>query len=461
MDKNNLWSLRLGFTTRQADRIEDLGIKTFLEKSFKTKIDPKLPDSLADSPTTMEGFTAKRKQLKTQSKAAQKIARRKERDDFMELKKWWLYKIQNDDYPLREKMVCFWHNHFVATQNKVKVNYWIYQHNQLLRENAFGNFRDLTKKVLRSNAMIKYLDNDDNKVDRINENLSRELLELFTIGIGNYTEEDIKNGAKGLAGLTMGDEGGWYKKSRLDQDVIVYFGQRGVFKVDQLVDIIFKQEATPYLLTRKILQWFIYDNPEEGLIQKYGDYFRKVNFEIQPLLEKIFKEEFDKPTAGSKIKDPLTFGLQLLDTFPENQIDRKQVAQFIGKQGMDLFNQPNVKGWDGGRSWLTSQIYLQRNNVVELLSQGISLEKMMRGGGMHLGKNEKPIKASLFWNSNSSADEIIKGFTDKLLFQLDDNMRKDLGNIVSHDFDPKAENAEETIIRLVNFICKTPEFQLV
>ncbi len=461
MNKNNLWSLRLGYSVKQAKQIEDLGIRKFLEKSFQSKIDAALPTCLEDSPTTLEGFTARRKKLKLESKEIQKKARRQERANFLELKKWWIAKMRNDNFPLREKMVCFWHNHFVATKNKVKVNYWIYQHNQLLRENAFGNFRELTKKVLRSNALIKYLDNDDNKVGRINENLSRELLELFTLGIGNYSEQDIKNGAKGLAGLTMGDEGGWYKKSRLDQDVIEYFGRSGVFKVDQLVDIIFKQDSAPYLITEKILKWFVYDNPEASLIKKYGNYLRQVDFEIQPLLLKIFTEEFDKPSAGSKIKDPLTFGLQLLDTFPEHQIDNKQVAQFISKQGMDLFNQPNVKGWDGGRSWITSQIYLQRNNVVELLCQGRSMEKMMRGGGMHLAKDEKPIKVSLFWNSKSDGKELVKGFSDKLLFQVDENMQKDLDNIIAHDFDPKAENAEEAIIRLVNFICKTPEFQLV
>jgi len=461
MDKSVLWSLRLGFTGKQSRVIHKLGFEKFLTKSFDSKFDTKLPPCLKGSPTTLEGFNSLRKKRKLLSKVEQKAFRRKEREAFLDLKKWWIAKMKTNEFPLREKMVCFWHNHFVASQNKVKVNYWIYQHNQILRENAFGNFRELTKIILRSNAMIKYLDNDDNKVGKINENLSRELLELFTLGIGNYTEQDIKNGAKGLAGLTMGDEGGWYKKIRLDNDNIEYFGERGIFKVDALVDIIFKQPAAPYLITKKILQWFIYDNPEESLVKKYGDYLRKVDFEIQPFLETIFIEEFEKSNAGSKIKDPLTFGLQLLDIFPEHQIDNQQIAQFLKKQGMELFNQPNVKGWDGGRSWLTSQIYLQRNNVVELLSQGRSMEKMIRGGGMHLAKDERPINASIFWNANSSAESIIKSFTDQLLFQVDENMENDLINIISHDFDTTAENADEVILRLVNFICKSPEFQLI
>ena len=146
-------------------------------------------------------------------------------------------------------MVLFWHNHFVTTSQKVKVNWWIYQNNYLLRENAFGNFKELTKKVLYSNAMVRYLDNVDNKKGNINENLSRELLELFTLGIGNYTENDIKNGAKALAGLGIGQKEAFYRSLFEDNDTITYLSKTGNFKVDDLVDIIFEQKAVPYLLT--------------------------------------------------------------------------------------------------------------------------------------------------------------------------------------------------------------------
>ena len=141
-----------------------------------------------------------------------------------------LVDCQNNEcrnYPLREKMVCFWHNHFVSTVQKVKVNYWIYQHNKFLRENAFGNLKNLTKKILKTNAMVRYLDNVDNRKGKINENLSRELLELFTLGIGNYTENDIKNGAKALAGLGLGQETAKYRRIWEDNDEITYFGKVG------------------------------------------------------------------------------------------------------------------------------------------------------------------------------------------------------------------------------------------
>ena len=139
--------------------------------------------------------------------------------------------------------------------------------------------------------MIEYLDNKDNRRNKLNENLSRELLELFTIGIGNYTENDIKNGAKALAGLLPNDIEGTYRPNFENSEEIEYFGKKGIFKADDLIDIIFQQQQTPYLIVRKILKWFIYDNPEDDLVKYYGDYFRQIDFEIQPLLTKIISEE--------------------------------------------------------------------------------------------------------------------------------------------------------------------------
>ena len=297
MQKSTLWSLRLGFSNAQQSLIEKKGIEKFVNASFNAAYENTLPDYFADVPKSREEMRAAREQRKMQSEAEQKKARDEGRENFMAMKTAWLSKMLNNEYPLREKMVCFWHNHFVATKQKVKVNYWIYQHHNLLREHAFGNFRELTKKMVRSNAIVKYLDNDDNKKDKINENLSRELLELFTLGIGNYSETDIKNGAKGLAGLSMGLDQAVYRPRRMDNSEITYFGKKGIFKADELVDIIFEQESAPYLITRKILQWFIYDNPDEQLVKIYGDYLRQVDFEIKPFLLKIFTTEYAKKNS--------------------------------------------------------------------------------------------------------------------------------------------------------------------
>ena len=373
--------------------------------------------------------------------------------------------MQQETFPLREKMVCFWHNHFVSTSQKVKVNYWIYQQNYLLRENAFGNFKQLTKVMIQTNAMVRYLDNVDNKKDKINENLSRELLELFTLGIGNYTEDDIKNGARALAGLGLGEMDATYRKLQEDNTDKTYFGKTGNWKADDLVDIIFEQKHIPYLITRKILKWFIYDHPSEDLVTYYGDYFRKMNFEIAPLLTKIATEEYPKDTAGSKIKDPLVYLFQMIDELNIEDINTTLITFFLKQQGMDLFNQPNVKGWDGGNSWLTSQIYLQRNNVADLLCNGRNISRKTFDKTPEEGEQPnvvlEKIKVRIDFDKNGNNKKIISELSNRTLFKVDDSIQKDMENVLKYDFDAKEENANYAVLRLFNYIAKTPEYQLI
>jgi uncharacterized protein (DUF1800 family) len=465
MNKSNLWSLRLGFSSKQATEIEKIGFEKFLKQSFATTFDKKLPQFLEDDPKTLVELRELRQSIKNADSEAQKKILKKQIRNSFELKKWWLDKMRNDAHPLREKMVCFWHNHFVATSQKVKVNYWVYQHNMVLREHAFGNFKELTKKIIKTNAMVRYLDNVDNKKGNYNENLSRELLELFTLGIGNYSETDIKEGAKALAGLNLGADEAIYRRLIEDNSSKTYFGQTGNFKADDLVDIIFEQPKIPYLITRKILKWFVYDTPSDDLVRYYGDYFRKVNFEIEPLLTKIFTEEYAKENAGSKIKDPLVFMLQMMDELQIETVENTLIAFFLKQQGMDLFNQTNVKGWDGGNSWLTSQIYLQRNNTSDLLCNGRnisrkSFNKIPEDGETPEISIEK-ISVKVAFDTKGTNKKIISDVANRLLFQVDENTQKDMENLLKYDFDATNENANNAVLRLFNYITKTPEYQLI
>ena len=461
MKNSILWSLRLGFSGKEANEIEKIGIDLFIKNSIRATFEKKTPSFLDNDPKTLAEFKEIRQQIKTATSEEQKQIVKKQFLSSLEMKAWWLDKMMVAEFPLREKMVCFWHNHFVSTVQKVKVNYWIYQHNQTLRENAFGNFKELTKKILKTNAMVRYLDNVDNKKDKINENLSRELLELFTLGIGNYTEDDIKNGAKALAGLGLGETEAQYRRFFEDNDTITYFGKTGKYKIDDLVNIIFEQKAIPYLITKKILKWFIYDNPKEELVIYYGDYFRKVNFEIEPLLLKIFTEEYQKNTAGSKIKDPLVYTLQLINELKITTVNSDVLALFLSQQGMDLFNQPNVKGWDGGNNWLTSQIFLQRQNASDLLCNGRMLNrKVLRGNDSDGIINFKTLKVGINYK-NGSNKQIISELTNRLLFESNHELQKDMEQVLKYDFDASNENAEKAVLRLFNYITKTPEYQLI
>ncbi|MFA9189097.1 DUF1800 domain-containing protein [Flavobacterium sp. FBOR7N2.3] len=467
MNSNSLWSLRLGFSNKQASAIEKMGMDKFLDASFKTNFDNSIPDFLKDSPKTLADFRELRQKSRALNQDQKREFQKQEGLISIEMKSWWINKMMTESYPLREKMTLFLHNHFVSTYQKVKINYWIFEHNQQLRKNAFGNFRELTKAMVKSNAMLRYLDNVDNRKGKINENLSRELLELFTLGIRNYSEEDIKNGAKALAGLGVGDNGGVYRDKLTDDSEITYLGQKGHFKSDEIVDIIFKQKNSPYLFTKKILQWFIYDNPSPELVTYYGDYFRKKDFEIKPLLEKIFTEEFDINTGGSKIKNPLEYNLQLLSELHITPRTNRPMVAFLKSQGMDLFNQPNVKGWEGGKSWLTSQIYLQRNNLADLYCSGRENFNQKAAANMMMDENPnsnrpgaRKTTINLDWNKGTNK-QIISDLSDRLLFQVDSDAQKDFETILKYDFDAQAQNADQAVLRLFNAIIKEPEFQLI
>ena len=460
MKKEFLWSQRLGFSNQQAFAIQKLGMERFLQQSFQAPFNTSIPELLSDSPKSLEDLKKIRQTRKEDSEAGKELLK-KEIQTSNELKAWWIDEMKTTEFPLREKMTLFWENHFVTAYQKVKVNYWIFQKNQLLRENAFGNFKTLTKKAMQTNAMVRYLDNVDNKKGKLNENLSRELLELFTLGIGNYSEAYIKNGAKGLAGLGVGETTAMYRRFLEDNDPIEYLGKKGVLKLDEMVDAIFDHPKIPYLLTQKILQWFLYDEPKENLVKHYGDYFRKVNFEIKPLLIKIFTEEFAKnDTAGSKIKNPLEYILLLTSELKTQRPESTTIAFFLKQQGMDLFNPPNVKGWDGGKSWLTSQIYLQRNNVADLLSSGKSIPRSKLERENTLNKKQA-FSISLDWNTKGTNKEIIKELTDRLLFSTDTSLQQDLEKILKYDFDPQSLGANDAVLRLFNAIIKSPEFQLI
>ncbi len=461
MDNNTLWSLRLGFSAKQSEKIKKMGVRSFLERSFDSNPNMDLGNLLANSPKSSEELKAIRNKLKTQSIEEKKVLLKNEIQVSNLMKATWIDKMYNDDLPLLEKMTLFWHNHYVATYQKVKVNYWIYQHNQILRENAFGNFKTLTKKIIQSNAMVRYLDNTDNRKGKYNENLSRELLELFTLGIGNYTEDDIKNGAKGLAGLGLGEENAIYRPFFENKEPFTYFGKTGNFKVNEMIDIIFEQLKIPYLITRKILKYFIYDSPKEELVIYYGNYFKKVDFEIKPLLIKIFTEEYEKENAGSKIKNPLEYILQVMHELNIEKPNSKLISFFCKEQGMDLFNQPNVKGWIGGNSWLTSQIFLQRNNTADLLCNGKSINRRFDNIDPIMSNKNIIVPIKIFWNKKGNNKDIISELKQRLIFETNPQLQLDFEEMLKYDFNPNTDGSENAVLRLFNFMIKTPEFQLI
>lgn len=463
MKKENILSLRLGFSCAQAAEINRKGVEKFLLDSFEAPYNQELPLFLADAPRTIAEFRAMRREQKTQNQAEIDKSLKKMVGLNHQLAGWWLSEMYQSEKPLREKMVLFWHNHFVSTRQKVKVPYLLYEQNQLFREYAFGNFKTLTKKILKNNAMILFLDNHQNKAKALNENLSRELLELFTLGIGNYTEQDLKEGAKALAGLLPDEEEGRYYKIFEDNSMKTYLGKKGNLKADDLVEAIFEQPTIPYLLTEKFLKFFLTDTPSAASIKYYADFFKKQNYEIRPLIVELFtKEDFTKYN-GFKIKDPLLF---LIQTFKELGFEKPlkvPAIQFLRSQGMELFNPPNVKGWAGGRDWLSTDRLLQRFSSIDALVYGkFSKKKFKAAEEMDEYQESEAPTIRISWNKKATTNrEIIKELSERLLFQVDNDMQNSLERILPYDYQPAmADHIEPVIQRLMVQIMKSAEYQI-
>ena len=435
-----------------------MGLDEFLDRSLNTSSKTEMPDFIQGRPGDIDEVIAYRADFRKMSRSDKNEAIRARNKDFASLRMWWVQRMRSEDYPLREKMTCFWHNHFVAATQKVRFIRWVYDHNTLCRQYAFGNFRELTREIVRTNAVITYLDNKDNKKNRLNENLSRELLELFTLGIGNYTETDIREGAKALAGLTPGDGGGVYRPRWTYDGYVEYLGGRGKYKLDDLIDRIFEHPESPYLVTRKIIQWFLYDEPEVEMVRYYGDYLREQNFEVAPLLKKMFTEQAAEGRAGRKIKDPLVYILQLLHDLGFDPNDNRFVIKFLRQQGMDLFNQPNVKGWPGGNQWLTTQIYTQRKQVANMLCAG--LKRNPRTVKMVNGQFDNYLP-KLPWDKDSSAQTIKADLIDRTLVATADDLEEALNEIMPYDFDAQSKNAQAAVGRVYNYLVTCPEFHLI
>ena len=471
MKEKNFLSGRLGFSNAQADAIQKMGIDTFLEKSFQTPHTAEMPVFLNDAPKSRKEY----REMRQQSEEQKKMVQTAERLRNVGLAHWWINKMATDEFPLREKMVLFWHNHFVSGFMKVRSSYAMFQQNQLFREQAFGNIRELTRAVLYDNAMLTYLDNVQNKAKTPNENLSRELLELFTLGVGNYTEQDIKEGARALAGLNLGEDGGRYYKIWEDNSEKTYLNKHGNFKADDMVEIIFQHPKAGNRFAEKLLKAFVTDMPNANFINDYAHNLRQNNFEIKPFFKKLVHDERFLKSGGAKIKDPLTFLLETLHEFQLPVPPARQLIPYFQGQDMVLFNPPNVKGWDGGKQWLSAQKLIQRSSVVHILSSGKNLENSKYGKKQEKITEEMQMsneilgddaanaetKSNFSWNKSArSIKDIINDISDRLLYTVDDETKKDIVNKIGYDFDPNSANAQQTVTRVAEYLLKLPEYQV-
>ena len=297
-----------------------------------------------------------------------------------QLPAWWLYRMLYTPDPLLEKLTLFWHGHFASSAAKVLKPRLMLDQNQTFRAHARGKFETMVKAVSRDPAMLIYLDSTSNRRIHPNENYARELMELFCLGVGNYTEQDIKEMARAFTGWEVRGDRWAYNKVQHDTRSKSFLGRSGNFDGDDAVKIVLDQPAAPRFIARKLVRFFAFDEPEapDALVEPLAQDLRRGGFEIGPVVRRILGSNlfFSPHAVGRKVRSPVELGVGLLRALGATT-NLLKLSQGVAELGQGLFYPPNVKGWDGGRAWINSSALLGRANLVRqlLLANETKFEK--------------------------------------------------------------------------------------
>lgn len=297
------------------------------------------------------------------------------------LQAWWMHRLWHSPFSLLERMTLFWHNHFATSISKVRHLGLLLEQNRLLREQGGGQFGKLLLAVSRDPAMLVWLDSNSNVKRHPNENYAREVLELFTLGVGNYSETDIREAARAFTGwglnqnfnTNFGSNVSYqfqFHRDQHDNDSKTFLGQTGNWDGGDIIRIVLQQPAAAQWIVRKLYRTFISENgndsdrPSAELLEPLTRQLRESEFDIKPLIRTMLRSKlfFSKFAYRQRIKSPVDFVLNLAHAIGQNA-NPAMLALTAGDLGQELFAPPNVKGWDGGKAWLNSATLLLRNNL--------------------------------------------------------------------------------------------------
>jgi uncharacterized protein (DUF1800 family) len=291
----------------------------------------------------------------------------------LELRAWWIEEMLATPSPLTERMTLFWHNHFVSSQQKVRVARLMYAQNALLRAHALGNFGTLLHAAAKDPAMLIYLDSAQNRKGQPNENFAREVMELFTLGEGHYGEADVKEAARSFTGWSLNRETGAYlfRPGVHDYGSKTVLGKSGNFDGDAVLDILLAQPATAEYLTAKLWREFVSADPDPREIRRIAIAFRGSGYDIGVVMRELLLCDafWARENRGTLVKSPVEFvvgTLRQLEIAPPAGLP---FAILAAGMGQNLFSPPNVKGWPGGNAWIDANTLLARKQFVDRLAR--------------------------------------------------------------------------------------------
>lgn len=402
---------------------------------------------------------------------AQKAAYRKmEREARMEITSQIFDRQAHQPFFLREKLTLFWMGHFACRVANPK---WMLKYYNTISQNALGSFSELLKNMIRNAALLGYLNNNINRKGRTNENFARELMELFTLGIGNYTEKDIKEAARALTGWGFNPEGDFVIRQEFhDTSEKTFQGQTGNFDGDDIIRIILSKKECARFIVTKIYKFYVNHQPNAERINSLSEQFFKSGYDIELLLKNIFTSEwfYDSENVGCRIKTPIELITGMVKIFNisfVNPVARVPIQKVLGQT---LFDPPNVAGWPEGLSWIDSSTLMYRIRLPEVLLQDaetlvapkedFDAQEAMRMQG-ETGPKGKKVKTSYqtmaltkkFAQIND--DEMTKKIGSHLLLAKADESRYKLIDKYTAGSDKNTR-----IIRTTIYLMSLPEYQL-
>jgi uncharacterized protein (DUF1800 family) len=280
---------------------------------------------------------------------------------------WWLDRMLRSRRQLVEKMTLFWHNHFATAVSKSPPE-MMAQQNALFRAQGLGNFRTLLASVTRDPAMLVWLDNRYNTKAHPNENYAREVMELFALGLGNYTEDDVKAGARAFTGWTLKAGQAFFNPAQHDDGLKNFLGHTGSFDADDAISIIVQQPIHQRFIAHKLLEAFVYSDPEPELIEAVAGVYALSGFDIAHTLGTILRSNvfYSARAYRALPKSPIEFAIGTLRYIGATQI-APNLPAVLARMGQEPLNPPSVKGWDGGPAWINTSTMLARFNFVNTL----------------------------------------------------------------------------------------------
>lgn len=321
-------------------------------------------------------------ELKRLSVDKRKLYQKQQRIQVQKLRAWWIERMIKTRSPLHEQMILFWHNHFTTSVLKVKDPVLIYRQREILEKHALGYFDLLLRDMMRDPAMLLYLDNQKNRKNTPNENLARELLELFTLGEGNFSERDVKEVARSLTGWGVKQWKRSFNNDPQEHDIGSkdILGVSGRFAMPDVLSILLSIDGTSEFIVKKLWRNFISPEPDPQRVQFLARKFKQSQYSISNLMKLLLMEDafWDQKNRGRLIKSPIDLLVGLYRGFEVTSVPYELLAQQSARLGLNLFAPPNVKGWPiASVEWINTETLLKRQNVVMHL---IRMKEMPQAG---------------------------------------------------------------------------------